>query len=40
MQVGAIDEDMREMVRSQTGVGGEAAAALEEAQTAIIQLFR
>ena len=34
-----IDEDMRRMVRSQTQVGGDAAAALEEAQTAIIQLF-
>ena len=31
---------MREMVRTQTAVGGDAAGALEEAQTAIIQLFR
>merc|ERR1719483_909692 len=38
-QVGTIDEDMRDMVRSQTAVGGDAAAALEEAQSAIIQLF-
>ena len=30
---------MREMVRAQTAVGGDAAGALEEAQTAIIQLF-
>jgi len=38
-QVVSIEEDMRDMVRSQTAVGGDAAAALEEAQTAIIQLF-
>ena len=38
-QVAGIDEDMRKMVRSQTQVGGDAAAALEEAQTAILQLF-
>ena len=38
-QVASIDEDMRRMVRSQTQVGGDAAAALEEAQTAILQLF-
>jgi len=38
-QVVSIEEDMREMVRSQTAVGGDAAAALEEAQSAIIQLF-
>ena len=38
-QVTSIDEDMRRMVRSQTQVGGDAAAALEEAQTAILQLF-
>ena len=38
-QVANIDEDMRRMVRSQTQVGGDAAAALEEAQTAILQLF-
>jgi len=38
-QVASIEDDMREMVRSQTAVGGDAAAALEEAQTAIIQLF-
>ena len=35
----AIEDEMRSMVRSQTAVGGDAAAALEEAQTAIIQLF-
>ena len=35
-----IEDEMREMVRAQTAVGGEAAGALEEAQTAIIQLFR
>ena len=34
-----IDDEMREMVRSQTAVGGDAAAALEEAQTSILQLF-
>ena len=38
-QVTSIDQEMRSMVRSQTQVGGDAAAALEEAQTAIIQLF-
>eukprot|EP00092_Neocalanus_flemingeri_P030125 GFUD01032703.1.p1 GENE.GFUD01032703.1~~GFUD01032703.1.p1 ORF type:complete len:880 (+),score=301.05 GFUD01032703.1:157-2796(+) len=38
-QVVSIEDDMRDMVRSQTAVGGDAAAALEEAQTAIIQLF-
>ena len=38
-QVSNIDEEMRLMVRSQTQVGGDAAAALEDAQTAIIQLF-
>ena len=38
-QVVSIEDDMREMVRSQTAVGGDAAAALEEAQSAIIQLF-
>lgn len=38
-QVTSIEDDMRDMVRSQTAVGGDAAAALEEAQTAIIQLF-
>lgn len=38
-QVVSIEEDMRDMVRSQTAVGGDAVAALEEAQTAIIQLF-
>ena len=38
-QMHNIDADMRRMVRSQTQVGGDAAAALEEAQTAIIQLF-
>ena len=30
LQVTAIEEDMREMVRSQTAVGGDAAAALEQ----------
>ena len=35
-----IEDEMREMVRAQTAVGGDAAGALEEAQTAIIQLFR
>ena len=38
-KVTTIDEEMREIVRSQTAVGGDAAAALEEAQAAIIQLF-
>ena len=38
-QVTNIEEEMRLMVRSQTQVGGDAAAALEDAQTAIIQLF-
>jgi archaellum component FlaC len=38
-QVSAIEEEMRDMVRSQTAVGGDAAAALEEAQAAIVQLF-
>ena len=38
-QVSNIDDEMRLMVRSQTQVGGDAAAALEDAQTAIIQLF-
>ena len=35
-----MSNKMREMVRAQTAVGGDAAGALEEAQTAIIQLFR
>ena len=35
-----IEDEMRDMVRAQTAVGGDAAGALEEAQTAIIQLFR
>ena len=38
-QVSNIEDEMRLMVRSQTQVGGDAAAALEDAQTAIIQLF-
>ena len=38
-QVTNIEDEMRLMVRSQTQVGGDAAAALEDAQTAIIQLF-
>ena len=38
-QVSSIEDEMRLMVRSQTQVGGDAAAALEDAQTAIIQLF-
>ena len=39
-KVSTIEDEMREMVRAQTAVGGDAAGALEEAQTAIIQLFR
>ena len=38
-QVVSIEDDIREMVRNQTAEGGDAAAALEEAQSAIIQLF-
>ena len=35
-QVASTDQEMRTLVRSQTQVGGDAAAALEEAQSAII----
>ncbi len=34
-----IDDDIRRIVRAQTRAGGDAAAALEEAQAAIAQLF-
>ena len=37
-QVVSLEDDMREMVRSLTAVGG-ATATLEEAQSAIVQLF-
>ena len=38
-KIGVIDEDMRRIVRGQTNVGEDAAASLEEAQAAIIELF-
>ena len=38
-QVVSIEDNIREMVRNQTAEGGDPAAALEEAQSAIIQLF-
>lgn len=39
MKIENIDAETRDMVRSQVSVGGDAAAALEEAQQAILQLF-
>ena len=38
-QIGAMDEEMRRVVRGQTSVGDEASASLEDAQASIIQLF-
>ncbi len=38
-RVQCIDDDIRRVVRSQTGAGGDAAEALAEAQSAIVQLF-
>jgi len=39
VQVSDLEDEMREMVRSQTQVGGDAAAALQHAQGSILQLF-
>ena len=38
-QIGAMDEEMRRVVRGQTSVGDDAAASLDEAQSSIVQLF-
>ena len=38
-KVQCVDEDIRRIVRNQTNVGKDAATALEEAQTAIAELF-
>ena len=38
-KIQVIDEDMRRIVRGQTSVGEDAAASLEEAQAAIVELF-
>ncbi len=38
-KVQCVDDDIRRVVRAQTGAGGDAAEALAEAQTAILQLF-
>ncbi len=38
-RVQCVDDDIRRIVRNQTGAGGDAASALSEAQSAIVQLF-
>ena len=38
-KIQCIDDDIRRIVRTQTHVGQDAASSLDEAQTAIIQLF-
>ena len=38
-KIQVIDEDMRRIVRGQTNVGEDAAASLDEAQAAIVELF-
>jgi archaellum component FlaC len=38
-KIQCVDDDIRRIVRNQTHVGQDAASALEEAQTAIVQLF-
>ena len=38
-KIQVIDEDMRRIVRGQTSVGDDAAASLDEAQVAIVELF-
>ena len=38
-KVQCVDDDIRRIVRNQTNVGKDAATALEEAQTAIAELF-
>ena len=39
LQIEAMDDEMRRVVRGQTSVGDDAAASLEDAQSAIVQLF-